>query len=793
VTKEGYIDSELSASESNGDQGAIFANFVKGNELRDRDLASLQQQDDSTRLINITGQQFYQVSDTAGSVEVGNDVTVSAEVTAEGSSTDNITFGILGTGQGEVLAVEKMPGLGSGTINISAEIPETASGEKLFFEAEDAFTEQGAANRFDPSKEDFDPSQPEEHKAVQVGQVGESATPQTTIDFEKGFSELDGEPINNPISVDDGENKLTFKIAPNSSFDSFQQLPNAYIAKTGTPITAIGPRDGENTEIQSEIGQFFLTDDRERDNPNKDYLFTFDEKPVSSLNVDILDVRLEGRANVGDQVTLKAFSSNSFSESNIVGSDSFTIQGDSPDPNRETLSITNPSGPIRAASIVNGTGDGATGIDNITFTTQDDNQEDGTTIDFEEGFSDKQKVVEPVEVANNEVTFSIDSGQPAFIAKVGPPRTAFGPDDAAPSGAGSFFLTDERGSESNLSKRGNYSIDFNQPVSRLSVDILDFRVEGITNVGDSVILRAFSDSGSVVGSDSFNIIEGLPDPNLETLSIVNPDSPISSAVIINEANDAGTGIDNITFHTSETNNEPPQVETPISDRDISEGQSSNFNVSDAFSDPDGDNLTYQISSANSDNLLPPVTGWLDIDQDTGEVTAEPEQGDDGSYALEVTAKDPEGKTASSQFVLTVDNDDESAGVTIFDVGSDGLSLVENGQDASYKVVLDSKPTEEVTIEPILKKKVDNKFGGIFKEYNDNNVNVIPTDLNFTPNNWDKPQTISVSASDGAPDNLRVDYAVSSQDQNYDDLIVKNTKVSISDQIAVSIEKIRECS
>ena len=176
-----------------------------------------------------------------------------------------------------------------------------------------------------------------------------------------------------------------------------------------------------------------------------------------------------------------------------------------------------------------------------------------TTIDFESGFVDFQPV-DTIVAGGKQVTFSVGPGttggiSPAFIAEVGAPATGFAPNDgggtAIEAEIGSFFLTDQNPEAGQFF---DYFIEFDQPASSLSVDLLDFRNDGGGIVGDTVTLTVFSDLFSTaIGSDTFIITAGLPDPNLQTLFVEVPGNLIQSASIVNSGLDGGTGIDNITF------------------------------------------------------------------------------------------------------------------------------------------------------------------------------------------------------------------------------------------------------
>jgi len=178
-------------------------------------------------------------------------------------------------------------------------------------------------------------------------------------------------------------------------------------------------------------------------------------------------------------------------------------------------------------------------------------------IDFESDFVDLQPVGVVV-TPTNTVTFGVDRNAvisctnptSAFIAKVGLPLTAYFPNDDIPAGAsgGSFFLTDEK--LGNLDVKLDYCISFATPVNNLSLDLYDYRFDGGPSVGDSATLTVFDAGGSAVGSAIFVITSIELDPNLATLSIQSPTGLISSAHLLFNRADVGTGIDNITFTTN---------------------------------------------------------------------------------------------------------------------------------------------------------------------------------------------------------------------------------------------------
>jgi len=166
-------------------------------------------------------------------------------------------------------------------------------------------------------------------------------------------------------------------------------------------------------------------------------------------------------------------------------------------------------------------------------------------VDFE-GFADGN-AVGPVGIA----TFSVGTpgASTGFIAGVGAPQTAFTPNDTPnpATNAGTRFLTDETAGPSAAL---NYFVDFSIPVTSLSMDLYDYRVDGGPAAGDTATLTVFKDALRTmpVGSATFTIPSANPvDGNVQTLSILAPSGTILAASLIFSTGDVGTGIDNINF------------------------------------------------------------------------------------------------------------------------------------------------------------------------------------------------------------------------------------------------------
>ena len=97
-------------------------------------------------------------------------------------------------------------------------------------------------------------------------------------------------------------------------------------------------------------------------------------------------------------------------------------------------------------------------------------------------------------------------------------------------------------------------------------------------------------------------------------------------------------------------------------------------------------------------------------------------------------------TTADNVQITV-NDDDTAGVR---VAPTALTIAEGDQD-TYTVVLDSRPANRVTITPT--------------SGDEDIATLSPAALTFVPDNWNQPQTITVTAKhdDDAYDESRNDH------------------------------------
>ncbi len=115
-------------------------------------------------------------------------------------------------------------------------------------------------------------------------------------------------------------------------------------------------------------------------------------------------------------------------------------------------------------------------------------------------------------------------------------------------------------------------------------------------------------------------------------------------------------------------------------------------------------------------------------------------------------------------------DDDERGVTI---STDSLTVPEGGS-ATYTVVLASQPTDDVTV--------------AMSGTTDTDVTVSPTSLEFTADNWDQAQTVTVSAAeddDAEHDTATLSHAVSGGDYGDNNVTGADLAVTVGDNETAS--------
>ena len=139
---------------------------------------------------------------------------------------------------------------------------------------------------------------------------------------------------------------------------------------------------------------------------------------------------------------------------------------------------------------------------------------------------------------------------------------------------------------------------------------------------------------------------------------------------------------------------------------------------------------------------------------------------------------PTGVSAGSKNESTVSiTDDDTAGVTVSDTSLD----IDEGDSDTYTVVLDSRPTHNVTI--------------TVNDPSNTDVTADPADLTFTPTNWNTAQTVTVTVSQDSghdDEDGTVTHTASSTDMKYDGISVGSVLINVTDDddvpVTVSFEQ-----
>ncbi len=193
----------------------------------------------------------------------------------------------------------------------------------------------------------------------------------------------------------------------------------------------------------------------------------------------------------------------------------------------------------------------------------------------------------------------------------------------------------------------------------------------------------------------------------------------------------------------------------------------------------GDDVTVAISSSNpgEGSVSPATVTFTPADWDqphTVTITGQDDDIDDGdiSYSIVTAAtvsSDPNYSGLDPADVSTSNSDDDTAGITITPLT--GLVTTEAGGTASFTVVLDSLPLENVTL-PL--SSSDAGEGSIDK-----------TLLSFTPQNGKTAQTVTVTGIDDQVIDGNMTYAIvtglsDSLDPLYDEIASGDIGVSNTD-------------
>lgn len=266
-----------------------------------------------------------------------------------------------------------------------------------------------------------------------------------------------------------------------------------------------------------------------------------------------------------------------------------------------------------------------------------------------------------------------------------------------------------------------------------------------------------------------------------TVTIAEDSLDEDSEIFVVNLNNASNGSisDSQASITITDNDTPPSVSIALNNNSIAEGESATVTATlSAVSGRDVTlNLTHSGTADNTD-INKPSTLTVSAGNLTGTYTAAAvdDDLDENNETNIIDVSSVSGATdATSALTLTI-TDNDTAGVTVTQT-SGSTAVTEGSTTDAFTVVLDSEPSDDV----------------VFTLASANSEVTLSVDeLTFTTENWDTPQTVTVTAVDDSfdedsPHSDSVTFSVASvSDVLYDGMSVSAVSVAITDNDAAGI-------
>ena len=286
---------------------------------------------------------------------------------------------------------------------------------------------------------------------------------------------------------------------------------------------------------------------------------------------------------------------------------------------------------------------------------------------------------------------------------------------------------------------GDFSLSGNRTLTIAAGSTSSSGTVTITAVNNGVDAPNKEVTVSAVASNS----QGVTDPSNQTLTITDDEETLTVTLALSSASiSEDSGVSTVTATLSNASSEATTVTVSVSQ--VSPASSSDYNLSV--------NTVLSIAAgATTSSGTVTVTG-VDNDVDAANKTV----------TVKGSADNNVGVTGPSDVSLTLE-DDDARGVTVSEAELD----INEGGTGTYTVVLDSQPTGPVTVTPA-------------RSSGDSDVTVSAA-LSFTADNWNTPQTVTVSAgqdTDGLNDTAVIGHTVSGAD--YGSVIAATVAVTVDD-------------
>ena len=292
----------------------------------------------------------------------------------------------------------------------------------------------------------------------------------------------------------------------------------------------------------------------------------------------------------------------------------------------------------------------------------------------------------------------------------------------------------------------------------------------------SVSLAAGSDEDITVDKTSLTFTTDNWSTTQEiTVSAAEDDDAINGAATI-EHTVSGGGYGGVTVSSvtaTEADNDTAGVTVTPTALSVPEGSNAKYTVV-LDTQPSAD-VTIAVSFASSSDEditvdKTSLTFTTDNWDAAQEITVSAEEDDDalnGVATIEHSASGADYGNVSVSSVTATEADNDTAGVTVTPTA---LTVTE-GSNAKYTVVLDTQPSDDVTI------------AVSFASGSDEDITVDKTSLTFTPDNWSMAQEVTVTAAvdnDIEDDAAMLDHKASGGD--YGEVTIAAVAVTVTDVI-----------
>ena len=355
-------------------------------------------------------------------------------------------------------------------------------------------------------------------------------------------------------------------------------------------------------------------------------------------------------------------------------------------------------------------------------------------------------------------------------------------DDDAPTVSVADATAVNEGNDTDTTVDMSFTVTLSE-ASSLAVTV-PYTLTGTATGGSDYETPASTSLAIPAGDTSGTIVikvkgDALDEPN-ETI-VVTLGAPTNATVSTVEG--AGTGTGTITDDDG-----TPAVTLKLTPATIAESGDDNAStVTASLSSASSQAVTLTVAAAavdpatSSDFTLGGTTLTIaaGATESTGTVTVTAVDNDvdaaNKTVTVSATATGGNGVANPADATLTI-TDDDTRGVTVTGVSltmdeADRAGTQDTREDqASYTVVLDSEPTDDVSINitaPAM-------------------VTLSPTSLTFTPSNWNQAQTVTATAVDDAIDNAgnertgRIAHAVVEGDSDYAGVAAESVAVTVND-------------